>query len=76
MDKILKEKKYQFSSLVARRDGVSPLKRLESGYAFVSDQQGNPIDTVQKLNRGDVLEIHMRDGSIEATVDHIFDKES
>lgn len=75
MDKILKEKKYQFSSLVARLDGVSPLKRLESGYAFVSDQQGNPIDTVQKLNRGDVLEIHMRDGSIEATVDHIFDKE-
>lgn len=75
MDKILKEKKYQFSSLVARLDGVSPLKRLESGYAFVSDQQGNPIDTVQKLNRGDVLEIHMRDGSIEATVEHIFDKE-
>ena len=75
MDKILRQKKYQFSLLAGRLDAVSPLKRLESGYAFVSDAEGNMIDSVKKIKQGDVFAVKMKDGTVEATANKVMSED-
>ena len=72
MEQIQKEKKYTFSLLVGRLEAVSPLKRLQSGYAFVSDRNGQMLDTIEAVKQGDVFTVTMRDGSIEAKATGVF----
>lgn len=72
MEQIQKEKKYTFSLLAGRLEAVSPLKRLQSGYAFVSDRNGQMLDTIEAVKQGDVFTVTMRDGSIEAKATGVF----
>ena len=66
MEQKLKDKRYAFSLLAGRLDAVSPLKRLQSGYAYVADDGGNMVDTVEAVKPGDILTVTMQDGKIEA----------
>lgn len=75
MEQIKMQKKYQFSLLAGRLDAVSPLKRLESGYAFVSDSDGKMIDSVDSLKQGDLFDVTMKDGTILAQVMNVISEE-
>lgn len=75
MEQIKMQKKYQFSLLAGRLDAVSPLKRLESGYAFVSDSDGKMIDSVDNLKKGDLFDVTMKDGTILAQVMNVISEE-
>lgn len=66
MEQKLKDKRYAFSLLAGRLDAVSPLKRLQSGYAYVADDGGIMVDTVEAVKPGDILTVTMQDGKIEA----------
>lgn len=68
MERIFMEKKNTFALLSGRLDAVSPLKRLSGGYAYVEDKQGAVIDSVNKADVGDLIRIHMTDGSFTAEV--------
>ena len=68
MEKALKDKKYAFSLLASRLDAVSPLKRLESGYAYVADDKGSMLTSVKHLHEGDSISVTMKDGTLEAEV--------
>jgi exodeoxyribonuclease VII large subunit len=68
MERILKDKKHDFLMLASRLDSASPLKRLESGYAYVEDEQGHMIDSAKKVKQGDSICIHVLDGKIQAEV--------
>lgn len=72
MEQKLKDKRYAFALLAGRLDAVSPLKRLRSGYAFIADEEGAMIDTVQIVKPGDILTVAMQDGKIEAQANKIF----
>ena len=52
----------------SRLEGVSPIGKLSGGYAFVSNETGQPITDISKLVVGDILNITMRDGIIDAAV--------
>lgn len=68
MQQRLNEKKYQLRFWAGRLDGMSPLKRLESGFAYVSDETGKMIDSVKKASPGDTIAITFSDGTIQAVV--------
>jgi exodeoxyribonuclease VII large subunit len=68
MESICKDKKNEFALLAARLDSVSPLKRLQSGYAYVADTDGRMLDSVKKVKKGDSVSIHLMDGTIHAEV--------
>lgn len=68
MDKLLSDSKYQLNVLAGRLDGMSPLKRLESGFAYVSGQEGKMIDSVEKVLPGDRVDITLSDGMIKTEV--------
>lgn len=68
MDRLLNEKKYRLQLLAGKLDGLSPLKRLADGYAYVSDMSGVRVDSVKQVNPGDVVKITLQDGVVRAAV--------
>ncbi len=73
MNRLLEDKKYRLQLLAGRLDGMSPLKRLESGFAYFSDQEGNRIESVKKLAPGDQVDITLADGRVRAEVKELFE---
>jgi exodeoxyribonuclease VII large subunit len=63
--------KHRLSLLCARLEGVSPLKRLSGGYAYVQSEDENAIRSAADVKRNDKLKIHFTDGTIKATVDEV-----
>lgn len=68
MEKILGDFKYKLNVLAGRLDGMSPLKRLESGFAYVSGQDGKMIDSVERVAPGDRVDITLADGTVKTEV--------
>lgn len=67
-ERILNEKKHRLQLLAGKLDGLSPLKRLSGGFAYVADEKGMRVDRAEMVKPGDVLEITWRDGSVRAEV--------
>ncbi len=65
----LERKKYRLAILAERLEGMSPLKKLSQGYAFLTDEQRKPIKSVKKVKKGQKLLISVTDGDIVATAD-------
>lgn len=57
----------QLDKLTARLNGVNPINVLKRGYAFV-DLDGTPIKSVNDLQTGDKITLHVTDGTVDATV--------
>ena len=49
-------------------EGVSPLRQLERGYAYVSDEEGHGITSAGQVTKGQRLLLDVRDGRIESEV--------
>lgn len=67
----LERKKYRLAILAERLEGMSPLKKLSQGYAFLTDEQKESIKSVKKVKKGQKLMISVTDGDILATVDDV-----
>lgn len=57
--------------IVSRLDGLSPLKRLGGGYAYVTDGKGKRLYSVTQVKEGDALEVSLTDGRLKAVVSGI-----
>lgn len=71
MNQIFQNKKQVFALLMAKLEGQSPMKKLQSGYAYVADATGKRITRVAEVQRGQELEISMQDGSVLAKVSDV-----
>lgn len=71
MNRIFQNKKQVFALLMAKLEGQSPMKKLQSGYAYVADATGKRITRVAEIQRGQELEISMQDGSVLAKVSDV-----
>ena len=70
----LERKKHQLAIYVERLEGLSPLKKLNQGYAFLTDAQKKPVKSVKKRNIGEQLTVSVVDGDLKVTVDEIESK--
>ena len=68
MTRMLQQKRQELQILSGRLDGLSPLKRLESGFAYVEKEDGAMIDSVDRIEMDDVIRIIVADGRLEAKV--------
>lgn len=73
MNRRLEDKRYRLQLLAGKLDGMSPLKRLESGFAYFSDLEGNRIESVKRLVPGDEVDITLADGHVRAEVKDVFE---
>lgn len=62
------EERHMLGIYLERYRGLSPLYKLKQGYSFVSDREGNGIISTKQVHSGDLLEISVTDGVIEAEV--------
>lgn len=60
--------KQRFVLAMTKLEGLSPLNKLQQGYAYVADVDGNNISKVKDVKKGTELSIAVTDGYIEATV--------
>lgn len=74
-ERALSDKRQRLALLAGRLDGVSPLKRLSSGYAYVSDKDNRLVDSAGKVQKGDKLFLTLSDGIVESTVDLVEKKD-
>ena len=62
------EERHMLGIYLERYRGLSPLYKLNQGYSFVSDREGNGIISTKQVHSGELLEISVTDGVIEAEV--------
>lgn len=68
IDKKISSKKHSFNIYVEKLKGLSPLDKLSQGYSFVADNNGKTVNSIEKINVGDDVNIFVTDGEITATV--------
>lgn len=68
MESKLDKSKNCLSLYIERMKGLSPLDRLEQGYAVVGNKDGKRVTSVKSVETGDSLNLTFRDGIINTKV--------
>lgn len=68
MQSKLIEKRHKLALLVEQMKGLSPLEKLSQGYAFVENEHGSVVCDVSKVQKKDLLQIYVKNGTISAEV--------
>lgn len=71
MKHILEKKKSELSVFAGRLNGVSPLNRIMAGYAYVEDEKGTPVKSIESVKSDDKIKINLADGVLEGRVEKI-----
>lgn len=71
MDRKLAEARNSMKLYAAQLEQRSPIARLSGGYGYVSDGNGKGISSAADIEAGDILNIQMKDGRIETTVNRV-----
>ena len=76
MDTALNSSRHRLQLLCGRLEDLSPLKRLSGGFSYVSTASGTAVRSVKDVDTGDMLEINVKDGAINAKVEEKHFKEN
>lgn len=68
MNARLKESRHRLLLAVEKMKGLSPLEKLNQGFSHVADAAGKTLTDVNRVHKGDLLLIHMKNGRITAEV--------
>ncbi|MBQ8662849.1 MAG: exodeoxyribonuclease VII large subunit [Eubacterium sp.] len=68
MERILMRKKHQMEVYAHRLEGLSPLRRISSGCAYVTNRKGEMVRSVSQVQAGDMISLRMLDGTMQAEV--------
>lgn len=68
MQKKIQQNKHTLSLYIERLRGLSPLEKISKGYAFITKQTGEQIQSVKELQMEEILYLYLADGSIKAQV--------
>ncbi|MCR5685162.1 MAG: exodeoxyribonuclease VII large subunit [Lachnospiraceae bacterium] len=68
----LYEAKHRMELVSERLDGMSPLKKLQSGYAYLEDEDRHCIRSVKELKEGDTFKATLSDGGFISRVEKIY----
>lgn len=71
MERKISDKRHRLALLIEQMKGLSPLDKLNQGYAYVADADGNTLTSVQKIRPGDQVQIYVKDGRMNASVEKI-----
>lgn len=75
MEQTLLKQRHRLELLLSQFQGLSPLNKLNQGFSYVTDSDGNAIKSVSRIKAGDMLTINVTDGEISAAVVSVAGKE-
>lgn len=64
----IEQAKSELAIRTQQLEGVSPLRQLERGYAYVSDEDGHGVASAEQVTVGQHLFLDVKDGMIESEV--------
>ena len=68
IEKCLSENRHRLALYVEQMKGLSPLDKLNQGYAYASDGTGATLTSVSQVSIGDRVTVYVKDGSLSAQV--------
>ena len=68
MKKQIMAGRHRLAIYIEKLKGLSPLDKLNQGYAYVSDEAGKTVTDVNKISVGDKLSVYVKNGRLEACV--------
>lgn len=71
MKRFVRDKRYQLALYIEKMKGLSPLQKLNSGFSYVTDEDGHNVRSVKDVKIGKELQVQMIDGRIRALVNDI-----
>ena len=75
MEGEIQKERHRLALYIEKMKGLSPLKKLNLGYAYVEDEKGNSVRSVQQVRKGSVLSVHVTDGVIYTSVTGLKEEE-
>lgn len=73
--KIMNNKRQDFELLISSLDHLSPLKIMQLGYSYVTNEDNTLINSVNDTKSDDKIKVNLSDGVIEAKVTQISNNE-
>ncbi len=61
-------KRHKLELYIAKMKGLSPLDKLSQGFSYVADGKGRTVTDVEKVNPGDMVQIYLKNGKLDAKV--------
>lgn len=68
IEKKVVEYRHRTEMLASELNGLSPLKKLSGGYAFLTDTEGRTLHDLTRAKAGDKIKARMKDGVILAEI--------
>jgi exodeoxyribonuclease VII large subunit len=68
---LLSARRQQHGALQLRLQAQDPQQVLARGYAWLSDQQGNPVQSVTQVRAGDAVLARLIDGGVNLEVTEV-----
>lgn len=65
---ILNDRRHKMAIYAEKLNGLSPLDRISKGFAYVTDNEGKALHSIQQVEGDDEISLIIRDGSIKAKV--------
>ncbi len=65
---LIKSRRNRLALLTSKLEGGSPLKKLESGFAYVTDEKERRLKSVKQVRKGEKLRLTLTDGYVETQV--------
>ena len=62
------QKRHRLAVYIERLKGLSPLDKLNQGYAYVSDQDGRTVTDIERVSAGDKLWVFVKNGKLKTEV--------
>ncbi|MDE5865470.1 MAG: exodeoxyribonuclease VII large subunit, partial [Lachnospiraceae bacterium] len=64
MERKLVDKKHKLALYIEQMKGLSPLEKLNQGYAYAADSQGKTVNRIEQASTDDLLNIYVKNGVI------------
>lgn len=74
LEQKLTSAKHQMALYAEELKGLSPLYKLQGGYAYVADDAGNNIKSIDQLKKGQRLTLTLKDGQADVVVQDVASK--
>lgn len=67
----IKDNRQLLAILIERMKGLSPLRKLNQGFAYVQNAEGKTVKTTEDVKRKEKLTVYVADGAIESVITDI-----
>lgn len=68
MARRLSEKRHTLALYIEKMKGLSPLEKLNQGYAYAADKQGRTVFRIEQVKPEDELQVYVKNGVIHTKV--------